>query len=63
MDTTIQNTAMSDAQKTEHIKAVVLAEGQRLRQRHPILLKQDLIGSLILAGSLLGMIGAAALYY
>lgn len=63
MDATLKAAAMTDAQKTEHIKAVVLLEGQILRKRHPILLRQDLIGSLILAGSLLGMIGAAALYY
>lgn len=63
MNAAPNSSAMTDAQKTEHIKAVVLAEGVRLRQRYPVLLRQNLIGALILAGSLLGMIAAGALYY
>lgn len=53
---------LTDAQKTERIKAVVTAEGVRLRERFPILKRQDAIGATILAVSLLGMAGTAALY-
>jgi fatty acid desaturase len=54
---------MTDTQKTEQIKAVVLKEGQNLRARFPILKHQDALGAGILAISLLGMIGCGALYY
>ena len=54
---------MTDAQKTEHIKAVVLKAGQDLRVRFPILKHQDAIGAGILAFSLAGMIGLGVLYY
>ena len=63
MQDRLASTAMTDAQKTEHIKAVVLQAGVELRQRHPFLLRQNLIGALILAGSLLGMVAAGTLYY
>jgi fatty acid desaturase len=64
MNTTMASAAaMTDAQKTEHIKAVVLKEGAALRQRYPILLRQNLIGALILTFSLAGMIAAGTLYY
>lgn len=52
----------TDAQKAERIKAVVTAEGARLRERFPILKHQDAIGATILALSLLGMAGTALLY-
>ncbi|PXV69660.1 fatty acid desaturase [Sinimarinibacterium flocculans] len=54
--------AMSDAQKTEHIKAVVLKAGADLRQRHPWLRHQNAIGMGILLASLAGMTGTAWLY-
>ena len=46
---------MSDAQKSEHIRAVVLKAGEDLRARHPWLRHQDAIGATIMAVSLLGM--------
>jgi hypothetical protein len=55
-------TAMTDAQKEAHIKAVVTQAGVALRERFPVLKHQDAIGAGILAASLLGMAGAAALY-
>jgi hypothetical protein len=55
-------TAMTDAQKEAHIKAVVTQAGVALRERFPVLKHQDAIGAAILAASLLGMAGAAALY-
>lgn len=54
--------AMTDAQKTERIKAVVLKAGADLRQRHPWLLHQNAIGMAILLFSLAGMIGTGWLY-
>lgn len=54
--------AMSDEQKTERIKAVVLKAGAELRERHPILKHQDAIGASIMAVSLLGMIASGLLY-
>lgn len=53
---------MSDAEKTEHIKKVVMAEGVELRKRYPILNHQNTIGAFILFFSLLGMISTAVLY-
>lgn len=55
--------AMTDAQKTEQIKVVVLKAGQDLRERFPVLKHQDAIGAVILACSLAGMIGLGVLYY
>ncbi|HEX4871364.1 MAG TPA: fatty acid desaturase [Nevskiaceae bacterium] len=52
----------TDAEKTAHIKQVVLAEGQRLRQAHPWLKRQDALGALIMAASLAGMVGSGWLY-
>jgi len=49
-------------QRSAHIREVVMAEGVRLRQRHPWLLHQDALGAGILAFALLGMFGSAALY-
>ena len=56
-------TSMSDAEKTAHIKKVVLAAGEDLRERHPWLRRQNAIGASILAGSLLGMLACGWLYY
>lgn len=53
---------MTDAEKTEHIKRVVLAEGLALRERYPLLRHQNTMGALILAFALAGMVGTAALY-
>ena len=47
---------LSDEQKTEHIKAVVLKAGADLRARYPVLQHQDAIGAAIMAFSLLAMI-------
>lgn len=54
---------MNDAEKTAHIKAVVLQAGQELRERHPWLKHQNTIGASIMLLSLAGMIGTAYLYY
>lgn len=50
------------AQRSAHIREVVLAKGVELRQRYPILRHQDALGAGILAFALAGMIGSAALY-
>lgn len=50
------------AQRSAHIREVVLAKGVELRQRYPILQHQDALGAGILALALAGMIGSAALY-
>ncbi len=54
---------MSDAEKTAHIKKVVLQAGQELREKHPWLLHQNTIGVAIMAFAVAGMLGCAALYY
>lgn len=54
--------ALTDGQKAEHIKSVVLAAGVALRERHPWLRHQDAIGATIMAVSLLGMIASGTLY-
>lgn len=54
--------ALSDAQKTARIKAVVRQAGDELRARHPILARQDLIGGSVMAFSVLGMIASGWLY-
>lgn len=53
---------MTDTQKTEHIRKTVLAAGQELRQRHPWLRHQNVIGATIMIVSLMGMIGSGWLY-
>ncbi|GAA5630868.1 hypothetical protein Acal02_01483 [Acinetobacter calcoaceticus] len=53
---------MTDTEKTEHIKRVVMDEGVRLRKRYSVLNHQNTIGALILLFSLLGM-GATAYFY
>ncbi|MBK5518597.1 fatty acid desaturase [Pseudomonas sp. TH10] len=50
------------AQRSAHIREVVLAKGVELRERYPILKHQDALGAGILAVALTGMIGSAALY-
>jgi len=52
----------NDQQRSAHIRHVVMAHGEQLRQRYPILNHQDLLGASILAFALAGMIGSAALY-
>ena len=54
---------MSDAEKTAHIKKVVTQAGVELRERHPWLKHQNLIGVAIMVFAVAGMLGAAALYY
>ncbi len=49
-------------QRSAHIRQVVLAHGEELRRRYPILLHQDALGVGILAFALAGMIGSALLY-
>ncbi|HSW14323.1 MAG TPA: fatty acid desaturase [Solimonas sp.] len=53
---------MNDAQKSAHIRQVVLQAGVELRQRHPWLKQQDLIGGSVMAVSILGMIASGWLY-
>jgi len=54
---------MTDDQKAEHIKAVVLAEGQRLREQYPILKHQNAIGAAILVFSWAGILACGVAYY
>ncbi|WP_447588088.1 fatty acid desaturase [Aquipseudomonas campi] len=49
-------------QRSAHIRSVVMARGDELRQRYPILKHQDAIGAGILTFALAGMIGSAWLY-
>lgn len=53
---------LNAAQRSAHIREVVLAKGVELRKRYPILNHQDALGAGILAFALAGMIGSAALY-
>lgn len=55
--------ALSEAEKSERVRQVVLQAGNDLRQRYPVLKHQDAIGAGILIVSLLGMVGCAWLYY
>ena len=50
------------AQRSAHIREVVLAKGVELRERYPILKHQDALGAGILAFALIGMIASATLY-
>lgn len=54
---------MTDAEKTAHIKQVVTQAGVELRERHPWLRHQDLIGVAIMVFAVAGMLGSAVLYY
>lgn len=49
-------------QRAAHIRQAVLARGDELRRRYPILRHQDALGVCILAFALAGMIGSALLY-
>lgn len=53
---------LNAAQRSAHIREVVLAKGVELRERYPILKHQDALGAGILAFALAGMIGSAVLY-
>ncbi len=53
---------MNAQQRAAHIREVVVARGDELRRRYPILRHQDALGAAILAFALAGMIGSAALY-
>ncbi len=53
---------MNSQQRSAHIREVVMARGDELRQRYPLLKHQDALGAGILAFALAGMIGSAALY-
>jgi fatty acid desaturase len=53
---------LNAAQRSAHIREVVLAKGVELRQRYPILNHQDALGVGILAFALAAMVGSAALY-
>ncbi|MEB2624503.1 fatty acid desaturase [Pseudomonas sp. YuFO8] len=53
---------LNAAQRSAHIRQVVLAKGVELRQRYPVLKHQDALGAGILAFALAGMIGSAVLY-
>jgi fatty acid desaturase len=61
-DTSASAAGLNAQQRSAHIRAVVMAHGAVLRERHPILAHQDAIGVAILAFALTGMIGSAALY-
>ncbi|WP_330114725.1 fatty acid desaturase [Pseudomonas sp. JS3066] len=53
---------LNDQQRSAHIREVVMASGNALRQRFPVLQHQDAIGAGILAFALTGMLGSALLY-
>ncbi|MCO6055988.1 fatty acid desaturase [Pseudomonas sp. MOB-449] len=53
---------LNDQQRSAHIREVVMARGNTLRQRYPVLKHQDAIGAGILAFALIGMAGSALLY-
>ncbi|NWL77391.1 fatty acid desaturase [Pseudomonas taiwanensis] len=54
--------SLNDQQRSAHIREVVMARGNELRQRYPVLNHQDAIGAGILAVALAGMLGSALLY-
>ena len=53
---------LNDQQRSAHIREVVMAHGNALRQRYPLLRHQDALGASILAFALAGMLGSALLY-
>ncbi|MFZ6045700.1 fatty acid desaturase [Pseudomonas sp. CR3202] len=53
---------LNDQQRSAHIREVVMARGNELRQRYPVLNHQDALGAGILAFALAGMLGSALLY-
>lgn len=54
--------SLNDQQRAALIRERVMAHGNALRQRYPILQHQDALGAAILAFALAGMLGSAALY-
>ncbi|SDW98549.1 fatty acid desaturase [Marinobacter mobilis] len=56
------NNAMTDLQKTEHIRKTVLDAGRALRERHSWLRHQNTIGATIMIVSVLGMIASGWAY-
>lgn len=62
MTQSVNPNTMTDAEKSALIKKTALDAGAELRERHPWLKHQDLIGASIMAISLLGMIASGALY-
>ncbi len=54
--------SLNDQQRAAYIREQVMAHGNTLRQRYPILQHQDALGAGILAFALLGMFASAALY-
>ncbi|MFK3974397.1 fatty acid desaturase [Pseudomonas sp. NPDC087358] len=61
-DTSASATGLNAQQRSAHIRTVVMAHGNALRERYPILAHQDAIGAGILLFAITGMIGSAALY-
>ena len=61
-DTSASATGLNAQQRSAHIRTVVMAHGNVLRERYPILAHQDAIGAGILLFAITGMIGSAALY-
>ncbi|MCP2024085.1 UNVERIFIED_ORG: fatty acid desaturase [Pseudomonas reinekei] len=53
---------LNAAQRSAHIREVVLARGVELREQYPILKHQDALGAGILTFAIAGMVGSAALY-
>lgn len=53
---------MTDKQKTARIQAVIRQAGDELRHQYPLLARQNLIGSVVMAGALAGMASMAVLY-
>ncbi|MDE2420382.1 MAG: fatty acid desaturase [Gammaproteobacteria bacterium] len=60
--TTLNPATMSDAQKSDYIRKVVMARGDELRSKHAWLAHQNTIGVAIMLISLLGMIASGWLY-
>lgn len=60
--TSASSEKLNAQQRSAHIRAVVMARGDELRQRYPILKHQDAIGVSILAFALSAMLASAALY-
>ena len=54
--------SLNDQKRAAYIREQVMAHGNALRQRYPILQHQDALGAGILAFALLGILGSAALY-
>lgn len=53
---------MNTQQRAAHVRQVVLARGDELRRRYPLLKHQDALGAGILAFALAAMVGSAVLY-